>query len=168
LELTNTTRLFHKTAVVRPPSAPIKSLSTKNTTSKDSSQAGTKVPSSSTLQQGSDTDESGQTTSNTPSSPSEWSTSSSGVITVKLPTANETIQSGSTISGIASSGVSQVQYTLIDNQVGVISQGPISVVNGNFAATISFKSTASSGRLDVFTADATGKESNEVQIPVNF
>jgi hypothetical protein len=61
-----------------------------------------------------------------------------------------------------------VQYTLIDNNVGVISQGTIPVVNGNFSATIDFSPTATAGRLDVFTTDANGKEINEVQLQVNF
>jgi hypothetical protein len=161
LELTNTTHLFHNTAVVRAPAKPITTLSTPKSTNN-----GVKTPSSSTLTQGNPTDENGQVPSNVTANSSDWSTSTSGVITVKLPTANQTIQSGTTITGTAS--VSQVQYRLTDNQVGVISQGPINVVGGNFTATISFKAYGNSGRLDVFTTDSTGKEFNEVQIPVNF
>jgi hypothetical protein len=162
LELTNTTHLFHKSAVVRSPSTPITKLSAPNNTTN-----GNKSPSSTpTLNKGAATDENGQIPSGVPTDPSKWSTSASGVITVKLPTSNSTIHPGNTVTGSAS--VSQVQYRLIDNQVGVISQGPINVVGGNFTASVNFTTHGSGGRLDVFTADLTGKESNEVQIPVNF
>ncbi len=166
LELTNTTHLFHKTAVVRAPSTPITKLPVKATS--NNSNNGVKVPTStSTLNQGSPTDKNGQVpSSGVPTDPSKWSSSASGVITVKLPTSNSTLQSGDTLTGTAS--VNLVQYRLIDSQVGVISQGPINVVNGNFTAAINFKSNGSSGRLDVFTADSSGRESNEVQIPINF
>jgi hypothetical protein len=61
-----------------------------------------------------------------------------------------------------------VNYRLIDDQVGVISQGTIKVVAGNFSAAVNFKPYAKTGRLDVFTTDDNGKESNEVQVQVAF
>lgn len=164
LELTNTIHLFHKSAIVRPPSKPITSLP-----SSPSTQPTTPVKSPSSTpssQPGAPTDQNGKAVSNTPSSPNSWSTSQSGVITVKLPSANQKIQPGATLTGTAS--VSQVQYRLTDDQVGVISEGPVNVVNGTFTANINFNSKSTSGRLDVFTADAAGRELNEVQIPVNF
>lgn len=110
------------------------------------------------------------TDKNTPSSTdtpaSEWTESQSGVIVVHQPTANQTIQNGAILSGTAST--SPLQYTLIDNEVGVISQGMINVSNGKFSVSMSFQPQASSGRLDVFSTDSNGKEINEVQIPVNF
>ncbi len=166
LELTNTTHFFHKSSVVRAPSKPISSLPA---SSKSANTINTKVPvGSSHLSQGGPTDEAGQVPSNTPTDSSEWSVSASGDLTVKLPGAQQTLHSGSIITGVVSTKVSQVQYRLTDNVVGVISQGPIDVVNDNFTAFISFKSQGSSGRLDVFTTDASGKEFNEVQTPVNF
>lgn len=162
LEITNVTHLFHKAAVVRAPSTPITKLPTKKPTN-----SGTKIQATNpTLSQGGPTSENGQVPTNVPTNPSQWSVSASGVITVKLPSGNSTIQSGATLSGTAS--VSQVQYRLTDDQVGVISEGPINVVGGNFTATINFTSHGNSGRLDVFSTDTTGKEYNEVQIPVNF
>ena len=142
LELTNTTHFFHKAAaVVRAPAKPITSLPTQKASA---SKNGTKTPSSSpTLNNGLPTDKNGQTTSGVPTDSSKWSTSSSGLLTVKLPGANETISSGYTITGTAS--VNPVQYRLIDNNVGVISQGPINVVNGNFTASISFTAHSSGG-----------------------
>lgn len=163
LEATNTTHLFHKSAVVRAPSKPIAKLP-----AQPAANNGNKVSSSTpALEQGTDTDENGQVPSGGVSTdPSTWSTSTSGVITVKSPTSNATIQSGATITGTAS--VSQVQYTLIDNQVGVISQGPINVVGGNFTAAMNFATHSTSGRLDVYSTEPDGREINEVQIPVNF
>lgn len=115
--------------------------------------------------EGTSVDKQGAPTSiSTPSS--QWTQSQSGVITVKTPVANATLQNGDTVAGSAT--IDKVQYRLIDADAGVISQGFINVVNGNFTASISFKHYASSGRLDVFSTDGSGKEINEVQIPVKF
>jgi hypothetical protein len=97
---------------------------------------------------------------------SQWTTSQSGLITVKQPSQNSTVKSGATLFGSAS--VSQIQYRLVDNQVGVISQGFVSVVHGVFSANINFQAYSSSGRLDVFSTDASGREINEAQVPVSF
>jgi len=109
------------------------------------------------------------TVNNTSSSPvstpsSSWTQSQSGVITVKTPVANSTIKNGFQLIGSAET--SEVQYRLTDNNVGVISQGTIPVVSGNFSASINFTSSGTTGRLDVFTTDNNGKEINEVQIHV--
>lgn len=100
----------------------------------------------------------------TPSS--SWITSTSGLLTVKQPTSNATVQSGFSLVG--TSNESNVQYTLIDNSAGMISQGKINVVNGDFAAKISFKSYGPTGRLDVYNTDPNGKEINLVEIPLSF
>lgn len=118
------------------------------------------------INQGTSKDNNGVSSTPITSQPGQWTQSVSGVITVKQPLANSTLKNGDSVSG--SAGVSRVQYRLIDNQVGVISQGFISVVGGNFSATISFTPHSSSGRLDVFSTDQNGKEINEVQLPVNF
>jgi len=99
-------------------------------------------------------------------SQNQWSVSQSGDITVKEPVGSSTIQSGAVLEGSAT--VDQVQYTLIDNQVGVISQGTINVANGNYSADINFQPTANSGRLDVYSSNPNGSETNLVEIPVNF
>lgn len=109
------------------------------------------------------------TTINNPpvtTSPNQWTVSQSGVITLKEPTNNQTIASGAIISGSAT--VTNVGYTLIDNQVGVISQGNIPVKNGTFSAKISFKSYATGGRLDVYSTTPSGKEENLIEISVSF
>jgi len=127
---------------------------------------GDKVPTTpNSANQGTPTDKNGSSTNNLPSS-DQWLTSASGVITVKLPTSNTTFKSGDTMTGSAK--VDQVQYILIDNQAGVVSQGPVKVVNGTFTAAINFKAYGDSGRLDVFTTEPNGKEINLVQVPLKF
>jgi hypothetical protein len=160
LEATNTTHFFHKSAIVRAPSTPITQLPTKTS-------ATAKTPTANNgIEQGGANNLNGKTVSGVPTNPSKWSTSTSGVITVKLPDSGDTIKSGATLAG--SSSVNPIQFTLIDNQVGVIAQGPITVTNGNFTASIDFTAHASSGRLDIFSTDPNGREINEVQIPINF
>lgn len=118
------------------------------------------------INQGTSTDNRGVLTTPVTTPPSQWAVSSSGNITIKLPSANSVIKSGVVVGG--SANVEKVQYRLIDNSVGVISQGFISVVNGTFSASISFQSNSTSGRLDVFSTDVSGAELNEVQIAVSF
>lgn len=129
---------------------------------------GNKTPSVSTNNNnnGSAVDTHGQSVPTTASN--KWTVSQSGLITVKQPTSGSSLKSGEAIIGSAGGGIGQVEYRLLDNQIGVISQGYISVVNGNFSATISFQPHSSSGRLDVFNTDPGGREINEVQVPVNF
>lgn len=119
---------------------------------------------SSQVNQGTATDNYGAGQVSTPSS--QWTVSESGAITVKQPAAGATIKSGFLLAGSAT--VDKIQYRLIDNQVGVISQGFISVVNGNFSASVNYPSYGKSGRLDVFSTSANGVEINEVQIQVNL
>lgn len=125
----------------------------------------TPVSQNTATNQGGAVDKNGQSSS-TPTDSSQWSTSTSGLLTLKTPVKNANFKSGDSIYGAASSG--PVQFRLIDNQVGVIAQGSINVVNGNFSAVASFKAYGSGGRLDVFNTDSNGKEINEVQVPVSF
>jgi hypothetical protein len=160
LEITNTTHFFHKAATVVPTPKAITNLPAQSPGSKTTT-TGNSVP------QGSATDENGKVpTSGVSSNPSDWSTSPSGVIVLKSPESGSTFASGDTITGTSS--VDPVQYRLIDNQVGVIDQGQLNVVNGVFTATIDFQSTAPNGQLDIYSTDSSGKELNEIQIPVNF
>ena len=162
LEITNTTHLFHKGPKVSVLSPPLQSLP-----AKPAANNGEKSPTvSSSVNQQTATDKKGQIPSNVTSDQSKWTTSQSGVITLKEPQSNSLFKSGDDLFG--SSSLGQVQYRLIDNQVGVVSEGTVSVVNGNFTASVNFKSYSTSGRLDVFTTDANGKEFNEVQVPLNF
>jgi hypothetical protein len=97
---------------------------------------------------------------------SQWTSSASGVITVKSPTPNATLKDDSLISGSAKVG--SVHYRLNDNKVGVIAQGELGVVNGNFSGTLHFTSHGTGARLDIFSTDDQGIEFNEVQINVSF
>lgn len=121
---------------------------------------------STSANQGSATDNKGQTTSPVTTSPNQWQQSQSGLLTVQQPAVNATLVTGFTLSGTAS--VDGIHYRLSDDKVGVISQGTITLVDGKFSATINFKTSAKTGRLDVFNTDSLGKELNEVQIAVNF
>jgi hypothetical protein len=159
LEITGTTHIFHKPQV-RAPSKPITTLPSKTAPAKNPS-----TPTSG-VNQGTADDKNGQVPGGVSNNPSQWATSQSGLVTVKAPLANATFKPGDTITGSASSN--PVQYRLIDDRVGVISQGTLNVVNGNFTASVNFKPYAGSGRLDVFNVVPNGREINEVQVPVNF
>jgi hypothetical protein len=168
LELTHTIHLFHSSkpasetivTVGKPTPIPKSDVSGSSTSSTK-----TTTPNNSARTIGGAVDTKG--TSTTTTSPSQWVSSASGQITVKQPTANATIQNGSTLSGSAS--VSQVDYTLIDDNEGVISQGTLNVVNGNFSGILQFAAHSSSGRLDIYsTSSFGGPEQNEIEITVNF
>lgn len=93
---------------------------------------------------------------------SQWTSSASGIVTVKSPAPSSTLQNGDTLSG--SSSASEINYRLSDNKVGVIAQGTLSVFKGNFSGVLHFTPHGTGGRLDVFTTDDMGVEYNEVQI----
>jgi hypothetical protein len=166
LELTDTTHLFHKSdaaakVVVKagnPTPAP------KNNVSK-----GATTPAKSPATTGGSTEGGAKDTNGTAGAstdPGKWVVSQSGNITVKQPIANASLKSGGILSG--SSKLDKVNFRLIDSNVGVIAQGTLSVVNGNFSGTLSFTPQGATGRLDVFSTDAEGVELNEVQISVRF
>jgi len=166
LELTNTTHIFHKqTPVTRITPSTIKSSLPPTSTTAPADKQPTSGSTTSTGQ-GTDVDNKGKVTTPPTTNSRLWTASQSGVITVKQPTAQTTFKSGDTVSGSAS--VPQVQYRLIDDQTGILTEGSLSVVNGNFSGTLQFQPVATTGRLDVFTVNAAGVESNEVEISVNF
>lgn len=116
--------------------------------------------------QGGVIDKSGQTTSALPPS-SQWVSSSSGNITLQLPSPNSIVRSGDTISGLAK--VSGIQFILKDDAVGVISQGNLSVVNGKFAGTMQFTPHSNTGKLEVYYPDpSNGAEQDIIEIDVSF
>jgi hypothetical protein len=166
LELTNVTHFFHKS----PAPANIVTKAGKKTPTPVSNVSGTTKPttksptSNNGTPSGSSTDTGGAAATTTNSS--QWITSKSGVITLKQPIANSTLQDGVIISGSAS--VSQVNFRLIDNTVGVIDQGTLNVVNGNFSGILHFQSKATSGQLDVFSTGPNAIEINEIQVSINF
>jgi cytoskeletal protein RodZ len=169
LELTHTIHVFNKKpqtkaiVIVGKPVAPV-ATATPSTTNSATSQPTEKNPDTSASQPGGATDTNGSSVPSTPSN--QWATSATGYITVKSPLANATISDGATIAGSAE--VNQVDYTLIDNTVGVISQGQLNVANGNFSGVLHFQSKGTGGRLDVYSTNAQGVEYNEVEINVSF
>ena len=166
LEITDTIHIFHKSVpatqvivqVGKPTSVPKSDVSNSSPPA-----VKTPTPNSGTIISGG-TDTNGTVSSST--DPSKWIVSDSGNITVKQPLANAQLQSGAALSGSAK--VSMINFRLIDSSVGVISEGTLNVVNGNFSGTLSFTPHSSSGRLDVFSTDSQGVELNEVQISVSF
>lgn len=118
--------------------------------------------------QGGATDNNGQTPTGSMTPGTADTTSDTGVITVKGLAKDDTVKSGETITGTVTGNVSQVQFRVIDDEVGVIAQGMLKVVNGAFSGTLSFNSRSSTGRVDVFTFDSAGAEANNIEIPVQF
>jgi len=98
--------------------------------------------------------------------PSEWMTSSSHEITLYSPAQNQIVRNGDYISGESSLNI--VSFRIIDDISGVISTGQLSVVKGKFSGTISFSTTASSGRLDIYGTRDDGGEFSNVEVPVRF
>lgn len=115
--------------------------------------------------QGGAVDNKGDTTTPTDTTPAI--TSTTGAITVLGVPANSIIKNGDVLRGTVK-GVTQVQFRVIDESVGVLAQGALSVVNGSFSGTLKFTPKAATGRLDVFSFDAAGAEINNIEIPVRF
>lgn len=127
-------------------------------------QGGDRTPATSTRNEGSASDTGSVTGSLPPES--QWTRSSSGVITAYSPAANEVVTSGASFSGASTADT--VYFRLIDTASGVIAQGPLSVVDGTFSGKLQFSTTAADGRLDLYTATADGVESNNIEIPIRF
>jgi hypothetical protein len=116
--------------------------------------------------QGGVVDNNGQTTGTIPP-PSEWTSSTSGDITLQQPTNNSTVKSGNTISGLANT--STVSFILKDTSVGVIGQGSLNVVNGKFSGTLQFTPHANTGSLEVYYPNpSSGAEEDIINITVNY
>lgn len=96
----------------------------------------------------------------------QWTRSSDGKITVYSPEKSLLIASGFTLSGASS--YQKVNFRLVDNASGVISQGSVNVLSGKFSGTFSFTSKGTEGRLDVFYANEDGVESSNVSVPVRY
>ena len=93
--------------------------------------------------------------------------SGSGNITVTSPSQNSTFNSGDSLRGHAK--VDRVHYRLIDNAVGVVVEGSSRVnSDGQFSAKFDFDSPGNKGRIDVFTVDENGIESDYVLIDVKL
>jgi len=144
------------------PSTPSSSPTTGASSSDDSTASSTKsqVPASSSANQGGAVDKKGQGVEKP--SGSDAATSNSTNITLYSPTATATLHPGDTIIGAAK--VEKVEYRLVDDQVGVLAQGDLSVVGGKFSGTISFSHHSNIGKLDIFSFDKNGAEINSISV----
>ncbi len=98
---------------------------------------------------------------------SDWVSSSDGDITLQEPSSGTVFESGDTIAGLAK--VSNVQFILTDDTVGLIAQGNLNVTNGKFSGTIQFTPHSSSGKLEVYYPNpSNGAEEDIIDIDVNF
>lgn len=95
-----------------------------------------------------------------------WNSSKSGEITIHNPTKNKKLTTGTEISG--TSILKMVSFRVIDNVSGVISQGEIQVVNGKFSGILTFTTTATEGRVDVYASKDDGQEYSNVEVPIKF
>lgn len=95
-----------------------------------------------------------------------WSTSKTGEITVYTPSKNILLVNGDVIAGESTLNI--VYYRIIDEVSGMIAQGQLGVVNGKFSGAISFSTTATNGRIDIYGANDSGKELGNVEVPVRF
>jgi hypothetical protein len=114
------------------------------------------------MTQGGATDNSGKATTSSPKN--QWNISDSGVITLKVPISSAVLQNNGEISGSAT--IETIYYRLVDNAAGVIAQGSLNVVNGNYSGNLQFTSKSSDGKLVVYSFDNQGREINRVEIPV--
>ncbi len=97
---------------------------------------------------------------------SKWTTSSTGQITLYSPNQNELLKNGDFITG--ESTLSVVSFRIIDDVSGVISTGQLSVIKGKFSGNISFSTSASTGRLDIYATKDDGAEFSNIEVPVRF
>lgn len=119
-----------------------------------------------TGQSGGVVDKSGQTSGTVPPS-TQWVSSNSGRITLQQPSAGSVVRSGDLLTGLAQ--INNVHFILIDNSVGLISQGNLTVVNGKFSGALQFISHSNSGKLEVYYPNPTnGAEEDIVEINVSF
>jgi hypothetical protein len=117
-------------------------------------------------QSGGVVDNNGQTNGNLPPS-SQWVSSSSGNITLQQPSPNSVVKSGDTLSGTAK--VSNVQFILTDNSIGLIAQGNLNIINGKFSGKLQFTPHSNNGKLEVYYPNpANGAEEDIVEINVSF
>lgn len=92
--------------------------------------------------------------------------SKNGLIQVFSPLNDQTLVQDLEITG--KSSLDRVSYRLIDNVSGLISAGTIKVVEGNFSGKLTFQTTASEGRLDIYSTTQDGVESENIEIQVRF
>ncbi len=116
--------------------------------------------------QGGAIDNDGDSGTSTPSEPTI--PASTGKITVAGLASGGLLTSGMQLHGTTATDVTQVQFRVIDEEVGVLGQGQLKVVNGSFSGTLQFTPRSDTGRLDVYSFDTAGSEINNIEIPVRF
>lgn len=159
--------IYHKSKEPKP----AKTTSTAKTAQNDYSSGtprNTNVPSGGTNQGGATDNNTNSTSGSSSGSGSSGSSvsSASGAITLTGISANDLLSNGEYLTGNATVG--QIQFRIVDDTVGVLAQGQLSVVNGKFSGTLHFTPRGSTGRLDVFSYGTSGSEINSVEIPVRF
>ncbi len=165
LEKTHVTNFYSKPPVGADDDA--KTTSTTPTAQSDYTDGDSRdVGSSEQENEGSGTVEDRQGLSSEATDPNTWTSSATKEIVVHNPSKNKLIKSGAEISGTSS--LSKVDFRLIDEVTGVIAQGQISVVNGKFAGTLNFTTSANGGRLDIYGTKVDGREFSSVEIPLKF
>ena len=97
---------------------------------------------------------------------SNWIKSATGEITLYSPSENQLIKNGDVISG--ESELSSVSFRIIDDLSGLISTGELAVVDNKFSGTISFSTTATAGRLDIYGSRSDGVEFSNIEVRVRF
>ena len=97
---------------------------------------------------------------------SNWIKSATGEITLYSPSENQLIKNGDVISG--ESELSSVSFRIIDDLSGLISTGELAVVDNKFSGSISFSTTATVGRLDIFGTRSDGAEFSNIEAGVRF
>lgn len=108
-----------------------------------------------------------QTPSQSNTDSSTWIRSKDGSSIVMMGPADNTLfSSGDIIYGTATANM--VSYELEDNVSGVILRGQANVVNGKFSVKVSFSTTGTTGRINVFNEATDGTESNNVSAAVRF
>jgi hypothetical protein len=87
-------------------------------------------------------------------------------ITVFSPQSNSLLEPSQVVSGL--SKLDLVQYRVIDSNSGVIATGNLKVVDGKFSGIVTYSSTATEGRIDIFAVKQDGTEYANVELPVRF
>lgn len=92
--------------------------------------------------------------------------SENGSITLYSPTKNQNVSGGVKLSGASS--LESVAYRLKDTEHGVIGQGSLSVRGGYFSGILRANTTATTGSIEVFSIDNTGREIEHIKVPITF
>lgn len=101
----------------------------------------------------------------TPQTP-QWTVSKSGQITIYEPVNGQIISNNSLITGETTLPV--VNYRILDDVSGMISQGQLSVVGGKFSASVNLSTNGAKGSIELYGADNSGKEFSNIRVPIRF